>query len=219
MQRPNVVFITVDSLRHDALSCLGGAPNASPCIDELARNGALFTQAISNGPRTPSAFPPIMCSLYPLVSGERGLPTSAPTWAEQMRQAGYRTAAFNLDNPFLSARCGYDRGFDLFLDFWTKPELAKNERSRQRVWHRFKRLVQSRIGRYSLALLLFIQAIFRRGRPPFEAGETITKRAIAWMREEQDPARPFFAWLHYMDVHYPYLLETKRPSGRRLLRQ
>ena len=101
--RPNLLLVTVDSLRRDALGCLDSNGGPTPALDRLAAEGTLFTDAVSNGPRTPSAFPAILCSLHPLVSGETGLPPGAATLAEALQGAGYRTAGFNLDNPYIDA--------------------------------------------------------------------------------------------------------------------
>jgi arylsulfatase A-like enzyme len=38
---------------------------------------------------------------------------------------------------------------------------------------------------------------------PFEGGETLSEQALDWLSHPRD--QPFFLWLHYMDVHYPYL--------------
>jgi arylsulfatase A-like enzyme len=212
-QELNLVLVTVDSLRHDALGCLHNSGGPSPNLDRLAEKGVLFTGAVSNGPRTPSAFPAILCSLHPLVSGETGLPPGATTLAETLSAAGRRTAGFNLDNPYLSEQCGYARGFDRYDDFW-QAKVSGREGVRRSPVKRLKKAVQDAIGRRSLALLLFFQTALQRGGAPFLMGEAATGRALDWIDEEKE--RPFFAWLHYMDVHYPYLPLEKPGSGRRL---
>jgi arylsulfatase len=37
------------------------------------------------------------------------------------------------------------------------------------------------------------------------SADGLTDAALRWLREERDPARPFFLWVHYMDPHSPYL--------------
>ncbi len=212
-QELNLVLITVDSLRRDALGCLHESGGPSPCLDRLARKGVLFTGAISNGPRTPSAFPAILCSLHPLVSGETGLPPGAATIAETLRAAGRRTAGFNLDNPYLSEQCGYARGFDRYDDFWQAKPDGDAAPGRSAV-KRLKKAVQDAIGRRSLALLLFFQAMLQRGGAPFLKGEAATDRALDWIDEARE--QPFFTWLHCMDVHYPYLPLDTPGIGQRL---
>lgn len=209
----NLVLVTIDSLRRDALGCLHRSGGPSPSLDRLAGEGVLFTGAVSNGPRTPSAFPAILCSLHPLVSGETGLPPGATTLAEALRAAGRRTAGFNLDNPYLSEQCGYARGFDRYDDFW-HSKTGNSDTSKPPPIKRMKKAIQDAIGRRSLALLLFFQAMFQRGGAPFLKGETATDRALDWIDEKKD--QHFFVWLHYMDVHYPYLPLEKPGIGQRL---
>lgn len=209
----NLVLVTVDSLRRDALGCLGGPAGDTPRIDRLAAGGTLFGDAVSNGPRTPSAFPALLCSLHPLVSGETGLPPAATTLAEALAAGGRRTAGFNLDNPYLSERCGYARGFSRYDDFWQAKPASDRDR-RPPPLKRLKKSVQDAIGRRSLALLLFFQAFFQRGGAPFLKGEAAVQRALAWIGEDRET--PFFAWLHLMDVHYPYLPLARPGFGDRL---
>ena len=112
MKGRNVVLITVDALRADAVGRAEPATSATPNLNAFSDQGVRFEQAISNGPRTQASFPSIMCSLYPLVVGERKrLPSSATTLAEAFRLEGYATAGFNPSNPFLTRASGYDRGF------------------------------------------------------------------------------------------------------------
>lgn len=147
-----------------------------------------------------------MCSLYPLISGERGIPENAMTLAQILKDAGYQTAGFNLENPYLSSRCGYGKGFDLYEDFWDKQQ--SDIIRRKLLWSRFKKDIQDRMGRYNLAFLLFFQVMCFIDRGPFKKGEEATKKALNWLT--QNRGNPFFAWIHYMDVHYPYLPEKEK---------
>lgn len=47
---PNLVFIMADQYRGDALGCLGKEPVKTPCLDHLASEGVLFTNAVSSYP-------------------------------------------------------------------------------------------------------------------------------------------------------------------------
>lgn len=197
----NLVLITVDALRYDALGCTRSQGASTPHLDTLAGRGVLFDQAISNGPRTQASFPSIMCSLYPLVVGERrGLPASAVTLAEAMGREGYATAGFNPSNPFLTRETGYDRGFDLFIDFWDVHDRGGSG-ARPGVWGRAKKSIHNAVGRRNLGFLMLFQALVLAEGGQYLTGETITEQALAWLAKQD---RPFFVWLHYMDVHFPY---------------
>lgn len=209
----NIVLITVDSLRRDALGCFGNARAHTPCLDRLSVEGVCFDQAITNGPRTPSAFPAILCSQYPLVTGEQSLPSDVPTLAGEFQRAGYATAAFNLDNPFLSPATGYGKGFDRFDDFWTVEKHAANGK-RKDFWKRVKRAVQDGIGRRDLALLLCLQGLLQHRRGMFVRGREMTDRAVAWLKACH--GKPFLLWVHYMETHYPYAGGNADSIHRRL---
>jgi arylsulfatase A-like enzyme len=210
----NLVLVTIDSLRRDALGCLHPDGGPTPRLDRLATSGELYTNAVSNGPRTPSAFPAILCSLHPLVSGETGLPPGAATLAEALSNAGHRTAGFNLDNPYLSEACGYARGFERYDDFWQATPGVGNAPVRPSPVKRLKKRVQDAIGRRSLPLLLLLQAMVQRGGAPFTRGNEATRRALDWI--DDAAGAPFFTWIHYMDVHFPYLPLERPGPGRRL---
>jgi arylsulfatase A-like enzyme len=199
--RQNLLLVTVDALRRDALGCMGSTGASTPHLDALADSGVLFDQAIANGPRTQTSFPSIMCSLYPLVAGERrGLPASATTLAEAVNGAGYATAGFNPSNPFLTRETGYDRGFELFIDFWDVHD-RRGSGARKGVWTAFKNAFHDALGRRSLgALMLFQAAVLPEGGQYLTGGQ-ITEQGLQWVAAQD---HPFFLWLHYMDVHYPY---------------
>lgn len=62
----NVFLITIDTLWPDHLGCYGYKRNTSPNIDNLAKEGVLFKQAISQSSWTPPAIFSIITSLYPI---------------------------------------------------------------------------------------------------------------------------------------------------------
>jgi arylsulfatase A-like enzyme len=207
----------VDSLRADHLSCLGYSRKVSPHIDQLASEGTLFTQAIANGPRSPASVPAILASLYLSPGTGQGLPQKATTLAEILKEHGYATAGFCAGNPYLSRYCGYQKGFDLFQDFLTfepVPRVFRRE-SKGKLAPLRRRAYQflKEGGVYDPAFHLFYSTL--RGRRnvadvtkgesayPFEGGETLNEQAAAWFSHL--PSTPFFLWLHYMDVHFPYL--------------
>lgn len=111
--RPNVLIVTLDSLRADRLGAYGQtARSITPRLDELARQSVVFRQAFSTSSFTPPTHASIFTGLYP---SEHGMvwwshPLAAvPTAAEVFQAAGYRTGAFT---PLLSLlKLGLDRGF------------------------------------------------------------------------------------------------------------
>ena len=116
-KRPNIILITVDSLRVDHLGCYGYDKPTSPNLDEFAKQGDLFTHAFSSGPNTPHAFPGIMAARSSLMSKRLGLFDTPVTLAEVLQNAGYTTVGINAANPYCSSYFKYNRGFEEFHDY------------------------------------------------------------------------------------------------------
>jgi choline-sulfatase len=111
-QRPNIILISVDTLRADRLSA-----EATPNIDKLAHGGTSFTQETSMVPLTLPSHVSMLTSTYPFVSGvedngER-LGPGAVTLAGTLQSNGYQTAAF-LGSFVLDRRFGLDQGFETY---------------------------------------------------------------------------------------------------------
>ncbi len=115
---PNVVLITVDTLRPDALGWVAGR-NPTPHLDALAAEGFRFPGAVSPVPLTLPAHTSLLTGLLPRHHGARdnGHVVAAPlrTVAEALSDDGYRTAAFVSGYP-LRSLFGLDQGFGLYDD-------------------------------------------------------------------------------------------------------
>jgi len=125
-QPPNVLLITVDTLRADHLHCYGQSMPTSPNIDALAARGVLFERAIAASGYTGPAHSSIMTGRYPRRNSNgfsNGLLAldGVETLAEAFRQAGYDTAAF-VSNGVLAARSGLNHGFAVYDDELPDPE-------------------------------------------------------------------------------------------------
>ena len=116
--RPNVLLVTVDTLRPDALGWVAGR-NATPEIDRLAAEAFRFPGAVSPAPVTLPAHASILTGLVPRRHGARDngqpLPAGPATLAEILRARGYATGAFVSGFPLVRA-FGADRGFGTFDD-------------------------------------------------------------------------------------------------------
>jgi arylsulfatase A-like enzyme len=126
---PDVLLITVDTLRADHLGSYGFSHDTSPRIDALAAEGVLFERAIAASSRTVPSHASIMTSRYPRehsvghLNGKSTL-RDATTLAEHFRAAGYATAGF-IGNILLTHTTGLGVGFDLFDDEIETPELNR----------------------------------------------------------------------------------------------
>jgi len=206
VRKSNIVLLTIDCLRPDHLSLYGYHRKTSPNIDNLAKEGVAFRQAISNGAGTSTGFPPLLTSNYSLIhpyielekgkrsSGTFYLSDQKPTLAQVLREKGYSTLSF-LSNPFISSFFNYDKGFEIFEDFL---QLKINT-----TVDKINRMLRSReqTVTYRLFKDLYLAYSELRGHMPYERSDTINENAIESLKAV---SKPFFLWLHYMDVHEPY---------------
>ena len=132
----NLLLITLDTVRADALGHLGGRAGGSPSLDRLAAEGITFTDAWTTRGQTWPALASLLTGRLPLGHGTRqnGFPLApgVPTMAEPFRRGGFRTGAF------LSNACAAwgTTHFD-YLSCTAPPEELAGDQSRmQRRWDR-----------------------------------------------------------------------------------
>lgn len=114
---PNIVFVSIDTLRADHVSCYGYGLPTTPNLDRLASRGHRFEQAYTVMPTTLPSHAAMFTSLYPSQLGVRRngdrLSPEAQTLPEILKSRGYATAAF-VSAAVMSARYGLDQGFDVY---------------------------------------------------------------------------------------------------------
>ncbi|MFT7678413.1 MAG: arylsulfatase A-like enzyme [Planctomycetota bacterium] len=186
--RPNVILITMDTVRADYVSCYGQpggnagglTEGTTPALDRLASMGARFESAQSASAVTPVSHATILTGQFPythrlrVLSGEGGsqLDTEAPTLATRFKAAGYTTVAVHSAFP-VSSVFGFSNGFDIFESM--EGDMALDESKGKTTWdtQRFQR----------------------------RSDETSDRvlGALAGIEE------PYFLWIHYWDPHDPHL--------------
>jgi arylsulfatase A-like enzyme len=114
---PNIVLITVDTLRPDRLGYGGNPRNTSPCLDRLSKEGVVFTDATSVAGWTLPSMATILTGRYPSEHGATdfhwSLDASMPTLASILRQHGYDTYGF-VSHVMLTPTYGMGEGFSHF---------------------------------------------------------------------------------------------------------
>ena len=124
---PDIILVTIDTLRADHVGCYGYANGSTPALDALAKDGIRFVQAFTPSPITNTSHASILTGLLPSSHGVTDfavpLSTAHPTVAELLKAQNYRTAAFIgaviLDSKTLAP--GFDRGFDFYDNFPEHP--------------------------------------------------------------------------------------------------
>lgn len=197
----NVVLITVDSLRADAIEPYSGE-HRTPALRRLAEDGTVFEHAFATGNWTPFSFPGLLASRPVFAdSGTIGV-TESETLADALSDAGVTTGGFNAANGFLTSHWGYDSGFDEFESFVAD---AGSFYGRYLAAHptveAWLQLASSPARRLASRL---------RGedddRPFMDASRMldVERRAKGFIEASDPGGEPFFLWVHYMDAHTPY---------------
>jgi arylsulfatase A-like enzyme len=126
--RPNVILVTLDTLRADHLSCYGYERRTSPQLDRFAAGATRYARARSTAPWTLPSHASLFTGLYPFQHGAhsvkvnpkdsqgRGnaasLASGHTTLAEALRALGYRTGAVVANHGYLARHFRLDQGFE-----------------------------------------------------------------------------------------------------------
>ncbi len=126
---PNVVIVTIDTLRADRVGCYGYQAADTPNIDAIARAGIRFSQAYTPVPITLPAHASLFTGSFPTATGmhdfsNNELPNDAITLAKILRDNGYTTAAF-IGAAVLDSRFGLNQGFDTYFDHFDFSRLLE----------------------------------------------------------------------------------------------
>ncbi len=208
-RRPNVVFVLVDDMGYADAGCLGSTDLRTPHIDRLAREGVRFTDFYANAPVcTPTRAAFITGRYQQRVGlewamgftaeqqrrvGERwvpepdklalGLPTSAPSIARSLKEAGYGTAAFGkwhlgFRPEYNPLRHGFDEYFGVLL---------------------------GHTDYYSYRYFDGTYHLYENTQPAQAKGyltDLISQRAVAYI--DRRTQKPFFLYVPYNAVHWPF---------------
>jgi choline-sulfatase len=205
--RPNILLITLDTVRADRLGAYGYALASTPNLDRLAREGLRFADATSQSPLTAPAHAALMTGRYPGRLGIRNNGTSAipgetVTLAESLKASGYRTGAFI--GAFVVDRAyGFAQGFDAFD--------ASFDGFRQEI----KAQVQRPAARVIDPALAWIKTV--PAEAPFFAWvhlyDAHTPYAAPAPFGAKFKARPYDGEIAYVDAQVGRLIEALRSSG------
>jgi len=196
---PNILLISIDTLRSDHLSPYDYPRKTSPFIDKLAGEGALFRNSRSQASWTRPSAASLITSLYPsthaILSVSDAIPEQVTTLFEYLKQSGYRTAVFSA-NGNVSRSLGFGQGVD---DFYESTVLRQ---PRSTLLYQGAKRVHLPT---SQALL---RAISHPTTPDSVDDRTILdlwviRRFQEWLGGLE--AQPFSAYIHLLGVHLPYL--------------
>ena len=181
--RPDIVLISIDSLRYDHLGSYGYPRQTSPTMDAIAAEGMRFEHAVSTTSWTLPSHAAMFTGLYDSTHGvfDNGhhLRDSFVTLAEVLRDAGYETAGF-YGGPYLHPTFGLDQGFDTYTSCMTRiPDSLSDQEIRE-------------------------SAQTTRAESHADiTGPRTSQKVREWLQTIS--GRPFFLFLHMWDVHYDYI--------------
>ncbi|HUP63291.1 MAG TPA: sulfatase-like hydrolase/transferase [Thermoanaerobaculia bacterium] len=119
-EAPDIILVTIDTLRVDGVSFTGSTKAKTPFLDDLARKGIYFANAHSHNVVTFPSHTNILTGLLPYQHGVRDnagftLDPKHKSVAAYLKERGYATGAFVAAFP-LDARVGLNAGFDVYND-------------------------------------------------------------------------------------------------------
>jgi arylsulfatase A-like enzyme len=126
---PNIILISVDTLRRDHLGCYGYAKGVSPNIDAFAREAILFERSYAHASTTRPSVASMLTGFYPhecrVMINSDNLPYLLTTIPDYLREKGYTTLAVS-SNFVLGPGSGFDQGFDIFDNRLDQMELVRH---------------------------------------------------------------------------------------------
>ena len=180
---PNIVLISLDTLRADHVSSYGCQHVRTPNIDSIGQGGTRLANFVAHSPWTKSSFGSLFTSLYPSQHGstrnskwkgdsweylttiDQKLDDKYVTMAEILKDNGYVTVAFQA-NVMVSASSGFSQGFDIY--------------EHESLFHEEDAL-------------------------PYPPANRMYEAFNSWLSEHSQTNRRFFVWINLMDTHMPYV--------------
>ncbi len=189
--RPNVLWVVLDTVRADALRVYGNQQAQTPSLQRFANRSVVFDRAVAPASWTLPSHASMFTGRYPnelSTDWLSPLDDRYPTVAEVLRDQGFATAGFVANYSFCSRPAGVARGFIHYEDFpLSIGEFLKHS------WL-IRLMMGSREG---------FSCVGMYNNPSRKSGRQVTDDFLDWLKDHQD--RPFFAFLNYLDAHDPYL--------------
>lgn len=179
---PDVLLVSIDSLRADHIGCYGYPRDTSPTIDRLADQGVRFETAVSTASWTLPAHAALFTGLFDPAHGTTDvhlrLAPGYHTLAEHFRSAGWSTAGF-YGGPLLHPTFALDQGFERWVSCMSEPAAAMDDDD---------------------PATFFAANIASHG----DVTGPHTIEAVRLFLEEKSD-QPLFVFVHLWDPHYDYI--------------
>lgn len=177
----NVVFVLSDDHRYDFMGFMPQAPEflETPAMDRMARAGAHLANAFVSTSLCSPSRASILTGQYmhhhQVVDNQRAVPAGTTFFPQYLQQAGYATAFIG------KWHMGHDQddprpGFDRWVSFRGQGTYFDPQ----------------------------LNIDGQRGQFEGYTTDVLTDQALRWLREVRQPNKPFFLYLSYKAVHYPF---------------
>lgn len=236
--RPDVILLSIDTLRADHLGMYGYERDTSPFLDRLAAEGTVFDQAWSPTSWTLPSHTTMLSSWLPIHHGaiedHLRIPADVPLLPEIFHKGGYRTAGV-VSTLFVSSRFGFERGFDSFEDFGirTKQENNLSTVDADQVFHHALDWAQKQPAGEPMFLFLHVYDAHYGYDPPSpwnekfdrkpEWGDEVYKNYTAYKKRMIPKAQldhqiaQYDEEIAFIDHEFGQLVDGWRASGRQAL--
>jgi arylsulfatase A-like enzyme len=198
---PNIVLIISDATRADHFSSYGYSRNTTPNLDEFAKRGVLFENAIASSSWTLPAIASIFTGLLPhqhAAGADIPLESGPRTLAEVLRLHGYETDGLDANPEYGTVPWGLARGFESYIDSTTT------------LGYSFDAL---RLGHDFIEPMS--EEVFHRSRFSQFTAHQLNKLVYDCLDHHSGHSR--FLFVHYNDAHDPY--EVPSPYDRHFGRE
>jgi len=216
--KPNIIFVVLDGVGAQGLSCYGNHQKTSPRLDAFAKDCLLYRRAFTPANNSNSSHTSLLTGLYPK---EHGTTANQPFFMKQdfslaplLRSAGYATCMIN-PVYLLSDYFGHTFGFDQVFQMWQLLEQGCDENiffdsdfnklsGNGKIYDCFKRLMHPR--KSGPTLVSMINLVYSRMFDIYKSSEHATKKAvdIAIQVLKQKGTSPVFLYLVLLEAHEEY---------------
>lgn len=188
---PNILMLVADDLGYDDISAINPGGITTPNINQIAREGALFTRHYADSTCSPSRVA-ILTGRYPERSGFRHggieIPSEFPTLAEHLANFGYKTYMTGKWHAGEERREGWPdhKGFEEWFGFLNQWELSDKDKIQPTYFNPWLRSESGKMSQYEGHLT-----------------DILTDNTIKKLREFKRSNSPWFLYHAYLAPHTP----------------
>ncbi len=198
-ERPNVILISMDTVRADHLSLYGYERDTTPNLKKFAEEATLYTHAVSSGDMTLTSHASIFTGMYARQHGAhreppdyvagRPLDEKFHTLAEKLSENGYLTIGVVSNYSYLGKGFYLDQGFN-YYDYRTQVPFIG------RAHQYYLRQNIREAAKYYAPPSLYEET---------RSAEDINNEVFKLVDKVKKENAPFFLFVNYMDAHWPYI--------------